>query len=87
MDFLLQNLKTIIWSVFGAIFLIVVIKNYSKIVKFLLEVKAELSKVSWSSRQELVASTIVVIVVTAIMALFIGVVDLALSKILSLLFR
>lgn len=54
---------------------------------FLKEVKAELSKVSWSTRQELLGSTFVVIVVTFILAVFIGIIDLLLSKALSLLFK
>ena len=58
-----------------------------KITGFLNEVKAELSKVSWSTRQELVGSTIVVITITLIMGLFIGLLDLLLSKGLSLLFK
>ena len=47
----------------------------------------ELSKVAWSSRQELIDSTIVVIVTTAIMGVFIGGIDIILSRILTLLFR
>ena len=61
-------------------------KILKKGINFLREVKQELRKVSWSTRQELLASTFVVIVVTGIMALFIGVVDLFLSRILSLIF-
>lgn len=44
------------------------------------EVKVELSKVSWSTRQELIGATGAVMTVTLIMALYIGVVDLCLSK-------
>ena len=58
-----------------------------KIVAFFGEVKTELGKVSWSTREEVFGSTMVVIVLTAFMALFIGVIDLLLSKGLSLLFR
>ena len=56
-------------------------------INFLKEVKTELTKVSWSSREELVGSTAVVIVITSIAAVFIGLIDLALSKALSVLFR
>jgi len=56
-------------------------------INFIKEVKTELTKVSWSTREELVGSTFVVIMVTSIAAVFIGVIDLALSKALSLLFR
>jgi len=59
----------------------------NKVIGFLNEVKVELSKVSWSTRQELVGSTIVVIMITLIMGLFIGLLDLLLSKGLSLLFK
>lgn len=60
---------------------------FQKPVGFLKEVKAELGKVSWSTRQELVSSTMVVIVTTAILAVFIGIIDLILSKFLSVIFK
>ena len=52
--------------------------------KFLGEVKVELSKVSWSTRKELMGATIVVITSTILLAIYIGIVDLILSKFLSL---
>jgi preprotein translocase subunit SecE len=58
-----------------------------KPIRFIKEVKVELGKVAWSSRQELIDSTIVVITVTALMAAFIGAVDILLSKGLSQLFK
>ena len=42
---------------------------------FLNEVRSELSKVSWSTRKELLASTVLVITVTGILTVFIGIVD------------
>ncbi|MFA4853878.1 MAG: preprotein translocase subunit SecE [Candidatus Omnitrophota bacterium] len=59
----------------------------AKPVNFLKEVRSELSKVSWSTRQELLASTALVIVVTVIMTIFIGITDLALSRLLSAIFK
>jgi len=59
----------------------------AKPVNFLKEVKAELGKVAWSTREELIASTLVVIVVTTILGVFIGLLDIFLSKLLSLLFK
>ena len=59
----------------------------AKPVNFIREVKAELGKVAWSTREELMASTIVVIVVTTLLGVFIGVLDIFLSKLLSLLFK
>ncbi|MFA4989933.1 MAG: preprotein translocase subunit SecE [Candidatus Omnitrophota bacterium] len=59
----------------------------AKPVNFIREVKVELGKVAWSTREELMASTIVVIVVTTLLGVFIGVLDIFLSKLLSLLFK
>ena len=59
----------------------------SKPIGFLKEVRVELTKVSWSTRQELLGSTAVVIVITLLLAVFIGVIDVVLSKVLSVVFR
>jgi len=56
---------------------------FKKVTKFFGEVKAELEKVAWSSRDELKGATMVVIAMTALMALYIGVVDVALSRVLA----
>ena len=60
---------------------------FKKIKQFLIEVKQELGKVSWSTREELIGSTVVVITITALTAVFIGIIDLLLSKFLSMLFK
>jgi preprotein translocase subunit SecE len=60
---------------------------FTKSLNFLKEVKIELRKVSWSTRDELIGSTFVVIVITGFIAVFIGAIDLFLSKALSMLFR
>jgi len=54
-----------------------------KIKKFLREVKAEIKKVNWPGRQELVSYTGIVIVSIVIVAIFIGIVDLIFSFILT----
>jgi preprotein translocase subunit SecE len=54
---------------------------------FINEVRSELSKVSWSTRKELLASTVLVITVTGILTIFIGIVDLVLSRFLSVVFK
>lgn len=46
-----------------------------KFTKFLKEVVAELRKVTWPSKDELIGSTIVTIVVSVIVSIFIGFVD------------
>jgi len=60
---------------------------FKKTVNFIREVRQELAKVAWSNRQELLGSTFVVITITAITAVFIFVIDFALARALSLLFR
>lgn len=55
--------------------------------KFLREARAELRKVTWPNRKELINYTAVVIVATAISAVFLGVVDLVFSQLLGLLSR
>ena len=47
--------------------------------KFLKEVKAEMSKVTWPSWLELKGSTILVIIVSIFFSVYVGVVDVMLS--------
>ena len=60
---------------------------FNKATKFLREVREELGKVAWSNRQELMGATVVVIVTTIILGIFIGLIDLLLTKVLSLVFK
>ncbi|MDD3087382.1 MAG: preprotein translocase subunit SecE [Candidatus Omnitrophica bacterium] len=60
---------------------------FARPIIFLKEVRVELSKVAWSTRRELLASTIVVIVVTVLLGIFIGLIDVVLSRLLTLLFK
>ena len=56
-------------------------KNYlNKGLQFLREVKVELKKVIWPTRKQTLGSTIVVIILVMIIALFLGVVDIGLSS-------
>ena len=48
--------------------------------EFIREVVAEFRKVAWPSRQELINSTVVVIAVTVVVALFLGAVDVVLAR-------
>ena len=58
---------------------------YEKLVQFIKEVRMELGKVSWPSRNELTVSTMAVIFFSVVMAGFIGVIDFALVKVLEIL--
>jgi preprotein translocase subunit SecE len=55
-------------------------QTVARLREFVQEVLAEFRKVTWPSRQELVNSTIVVIVVTVVLAFFLGGVDIALAR-------
>jgi len=61
-------------------------RSFTKVIniagQFLKEAKMELKKVKWPTRKELLASTAVVIVLTLIVAFFLGFVDLGLIKII-----
>ncbi len=55
--------------------------------QFFREVKVELQKVTFPTRQETVSSTVVVMVLTVIMALYLGFSDWALARIVQLLLK
>ncbi len=59
---------------------------FRKLNKFLQEVKLEMSKVSWPTKEELKGTTTVVIVVTLMFTFFIFAVDKLLEWILNLIF-
>lgn len=58
-----------------------------KIAGFVQEVRAEMQKVTWPTRDELVGSTSVVLMVMLILSLFIGFADLVCSTALRILLR
>lgn len=58
-----------------------------RIRQFFREVKAEGSKVVYLSRAELIGSTWVVIITIFIMSIFLGIVDLGLTKLVKLALR
>ncbi|MBN2097632.1 MAG: preprotein translocase subunit SecE [Candidatus Omnitrophica bacterium] len=60
---------------------------FGKLIKFFSEVKAEMKKVSWSSRKELISSTWIVIITVALLTVFIGVVDFVISRSVSFVIR
>jgi preprotein translocase subunit SecE len=46
-----------------------------KIQKYLKETSAELRKMTWPTKEELIGSTLVTVVVSSVVAVFIGIVD------------
>lgn len=60
---------------------------FERIKNFFREVKVEAKKVNYPSKGELVGSTWVVITTVVVISVFLGIVDLGLSKIIKLLVR
>ncbi len=56
----------------------------SKIMKFVNDVKVEMAKVVWPTREELINSTMIVAVVGVLFTLFIFVADMILSRVIQL---
>ena len=56
---------------------------FKKIGIFYNEVKSEMIKVSWPSKDEAIGSTVIVLVVVAILAVFIGLIDVILNEVLT----
>ena len=56
----------------------------SKITKFVNDVKVEMAKVVWPTREELINSTMIVAVVGVLFTLFIFVADMILSRVIQL---
>ncbi len=55
---------------------------FEKIKTFLSETRAEMRKVTWPTRDELIGSTKIVIIATFVVTLFIGIVDQILTLII-----
>ncbi len=58
-----------------------------RIKQFFREVKVEVNKVVYPNREELIGSTWIVIVTVIVISLFLGIVDLGLSKLVGLAIR
>lgn len=87
MDYLFSNLGKIILSIIGGILLFFIVKNFAKITNFIAQVRTELIKVSWPTRKEVLASTFVILVLTVFLAVYVGIIDLGLSQVLSLFLK
>ncbi len=57
-----------------------------KAVNYLKDVRQEMSKVSWPTREELRESTVIVLVVAGILALYMFIIDTAFTRIVQFLF-
>jgi preprotein translocase subunit SecE len=60
---------------------------FSKIKNFFKEVKIELKKVVFPSKDEVIGSTKIVVVLVLIVAVFLGMIDMLLSKLIGMVIK
>lgn len=60
---------------------------FKKVIQFFKEVKNELKKVTWPGRREVINSTIVVLIATAVITLFLYLVDVGLSRLVGMVIK
>jgi preprotein translocase subunit SecE len=59
----------------------------NSVFNFVKESYIELKKVTWLNKKEVLASTLVVVILIVIMSIYIGIIDFILAKIVSLFLR
>ena len=62
-------------------------KTVARVRQFMAEVRAEMTKVSWPTRQQMLESTRLVLTMTGLLALFLGVWDLFASQLIKWILR
>jgi preprotein translocase subunit SecE len=55
------------------------------VIQFLKEVKLELSKVTWPKKQQIIKLTLIVFIISAVVGVYVGVLDYAFTKLLEFL--
>ena len=60
---------------------------FTKVQKFIGEVLAEMKKVSWTTRRELVDSTLIVILSSFLLGIFVAIIDFAFSRGISIIIK
>lgn len=63
------------------------VKQDNALVRYYKETRAEIRKVTWPTREEATNLTLIVLAVTAAMAVFLGVVDLFFATLIRLIIR
>ena len=61
--------------------------QYEKAMQFFRDVRSELSKVTFPTRQQTIASTVVVLIAVFAVSMYLGVVDFVLSIVISSILR
>jgi len=57
----------------------------NKAVTYIKDVRQEMSKVSWPTKDELIESTIVVLILSGLLAVYMFIVDMSLTRIVQLI--
>jgi preprotein translocase subunit SecE len=55
---------------------------FDKLKRFIRETRVELSKVTWPTRREVISSTLIILAMSAFLAVIIGVFDFGVSKLI-----
>ena len=84
-EFLSAHVVAAIFLV-GSMVGVYILVNRPRVAGFLVEVEGELRKVSWPTRREVLGSTLVVLILMAVLAAYIFLVDFVLANILKRLF-
>ncbi len=61
------------------------VRKINQLVNFIKESRAELNRVTWPTREAIIGGTMVVILVSLILVIYMGVVDFIVTKILGFL--
>ncbi len=61
--------------------------NIDRVKQFIADARQELRKVTWPTKQQTMTSTWVVLAVTVVISVFLGLVDLAFSKIIGFILK
>jgi len=62
-------------------------KIFAKIKNYVSDVVAEMKKVSWAKRSELIGATTLVLVISILVAAYIGLLDFIFSRLLALILK
>lgn len=57
-----------------------------KLVEFLKSAWLELKKVAWPGRKEIIASTLIVVIVAIVLMIYLGIIDFLLTKAVKIIF-
>ena len=79
--------RSVVAALAGLVFWLIRGGHWTKFVTFLGEVRTEMRKVSFPTRDEVVGTTIVVIVTSVIFAVYLGLTDFLISRGYSWLFQ